>query len=141
MQAYQVHKDGRNSMDILICHALTGDTALVKPSPKQRPELKGVIVNFYAKKGVIGAINGLKEIQRMEDCTLAMTLANPGDVCEDDKAILRKLAMFNFCHEDTRRLQKDVEEAYRLFSVTDQQGQDMIYDRIDCSVIPGWWKI
>ena len=47
--------------------------------------------------------------------------------------------MYYFCSEDTEKLQKDVEKAYSLLKIRDVYGNDMIYDRIDTSVISNWW--
>ena len=76
----------------------------------------------------------------MEDCYFALTTGLVGQDCKDKNAILDKIAMYYFCHEDSERLQEDVEKAYTFMRVTDVSGKDMIYDRIDTSKIRGWWE-
>lgn len=128
-----------NFMDIFICHALTGNTDAVKRNPPVNPELKCVTINLYAKKGTVTEIKGVEEIQAMEDCSLMILRSRIGQKCNDDKAILIKIGMFSFCNESSSRLREDVERAYQLFAITDENGNDMLYDRIDTSLIEAWW--
>lgn len=126
-------------IDLFIVHALTGSTKLMKRYP-MNPNLKCVTINFYAKSGVIGEINGVSEIEKMEDCTLALVHARIGQECDDSKAILPKIAIFSFANESPEKIKEDLDKAYELFSTKDIHGNDMIYDRIDTSLIPSWWK-
>jgi hypothetical protein len=48
--------------------------------------------------------------------------------------------MFSFAHRDPALLRQDVEKAYALFQTLDQDGNDMIYDRIDTALIEHWWE-
>ena len=41
--------------------------------------------------------------------------------------------------EGAEKLQQDTEAAYKILKVTDVNGNDMIYDRIDTSVISHLW--
>lgn len=126
-------------IDLFIVHALTGSTNLMKRYP-MNPNLKCVTINFYAKSGVIGEINGVDEIKKMEDCTLALVSARIGQECDDSKAILPKIAMYSFANESPEKIKEDLDKAYELFSTIDIHGNDMIYDRIDTSLILNWWK-
>ena len=136
---YFKEKGQVNNLDIFIYHALCGSTENVQCSDKVNEKLKCVNINIYAKAGTIGAIEGIEEIQKMEDCRLTLVTGLVGQVCHDDKAILDKIAMYYFCNEDPKRLQEDVEKAYTLMKVTDTSGNDMIYDRIDSTLISTWW--
>lgn len=128
-----------NFLDLFICHALFGNVAGVRRGGVNK-RLKCVTVNFFAKGGVIGQINGADEVARLDDCTLCLVPGRIGQECSDDKAILTKVAMFSFANEDPEKIKQDVDHAYRAFHVLDEGGNDMIYDRIDSSVIPGWWR-
>ena len=129
-----------NNMDIFIFHALTGSTSNVPCPTVLNEKLKCVNINIYAKSGTIRSIEGMDKIAQMDDCRFALTTAKIGQECHDDKAILDKVGMFYFCNEDPKKLQDDVEEAYKLIKVTDTDGNDMIYDRIDTSLISTWWN-
>ena len=126
-------------LDIFIYHALTGSTKDVKQRVAGNKNLKCMNLNFYTKSGTIESIQGAEDIQKMEDCTFGIVWGRKGIECRDDKAILFKVGMFYFCHEDPEKLREDADRAYSLFKVNDTEGRDMIYDRIDTSVIDKLW--
>lgn len=128
-----------NYQDIFVFHALTGSTADIPRNGPFNPNLKCVTINLYAKEGTITKIEGMSEISKMPDCSLALTHARIGQSCQEDKAILTKIGMFSFCHESSQQLRRDVEEAYALFSVLNESGKDMLYDRINPAVVESWW--
>lgn len=128
-----------NFLDLFIFHALLGDTAAMPRHADVNEELKCVILNFYGKKGTIGAISGMDEIAAMEDCSLTLQMARLHKECDDAKAILDKLGMCAFCNEDPSKLIQYANKAYQYFTVRDTVGKDMIYDRINTDVIAGWW--
>lgn len=128
-----------NNLDIFISHALTGNTQLVKRGPDTNPDLKCVTLNFYAKAGKIAKMSGISQIGQMEDCILTHINGRIGQECNEDRAILSKIAMFSFCSTDPRQLRADADEAYRLFATEGTHGEDMIYDRIHTSQIETWW--
>ena len=129
-----------NNMDIFIYHALTGSTKGVKVGRKGNRNLKCINVNVYAKKGIIKSIEGVDAIKEIDDCKFALTTGRIGQECEDDKAILSKIGMFYFCNEDAKKLKEDIEEAYSLLKVSDLDGDDMIYDRIETENVDKLWK-
>lgn len=131
---------GVNFMDIFLFHALTGSTRTMPRNPAPDDALKCVTINLYAKAGVISSIAGMDSIREMDRCTLALLHAKPGTHCTDDQAILTKIGMFSFAHRDPALLRQDVEMAYALFQTLDQDGNDMIYDRIDTALIEHWWE-
>lgn len=129
-----------NPLDLFISHALTGNTSFVKKHHNINPKLKCVTINFYAKKGVISKILGYEEIVKMEDCTLALVYGRIGQLCTDDKAILSHIAMFSFCNELPEKLAEDIDKAYEIFKTKNEKEEDIIFDRIDSSLIRNWWS-
>ena len=129
-----------NFLDVFIIHALTGNLECLEKNANGDSDLKLAIINIYASEGIVGAINGVEEISRMEDCCLAMVKANIGDVCKVSNAILTKIAMFEFNSDSAERLCCDVKKAYDLFECKNVNNQDMIYDRIDPAIISSWWE-
>ena len=127
-----------NNLDLFIFHALTGHVNL-HASSCINENLKCVNLNFYAKKGIIGEVSGQEKIRDIADNAINIVWARNGQVCDDSKAILSKLAMFYFCNEDAQTLEYDCQQAYQFFDVKDTQGNDMIYDRIDVELIKSWW--
>lgn len=136
---YASRKGPMNLLDVFISHALTGNTKSVRKHYIKNPNLKCVTINFYAKQGIISEIYGYDEIAKMEDCSLALVYGRIGQQCTDDKAILSQIAMFSFCNESPDKLAEDVDKAYAIFKTTNENGEDIIFDRIDSSQIMDWW--
>ena len=137
---YALRRGYMDFNDIFIFHALTGSTEDMPRNGAPDPELKMVTLNFYAKAGTVATIKGVAEIAEMENCTLALVSAYPGEKCDDTHAILKKLGMFSFVNHDPTQLKKDADRAYSLFDVRSESGEDMIYDRIETTLIPTWWN-
>ena len=139
--AYLYRLGNENYLDIYILHALTGSTDGIDVNPNPEPNLKCVTVNYYAKAGTIAKIDGFDDIKALPDCVLGDVLVKIGQVCKDDKAILTKICRFSFCNESPEALAADASLANELLQVSDEQGNDMIYDRIDPNVIKTWWSV
>ena len=135
---YTERKGPFNFLDLFILHALTGSTENMARKP-ENTELKCAVVNFYAKAGVIGKITGAEEIARQEDCCLILVHGRPGERCQGERAILKKAAAVCFANEDPYALKQDVDEGYRTLQVLDENGADMVFDRIDTKKILSWW--
>ena len=118
---------------------MLGNTDDLSSSLKDE-DLRAVTVNIYAKKGTVTQIKGFEEAARIPGCCLALAQGWIGETCDDNHAILNKIAMFQFISRSPNQLQKDVEKMYALFGVYDENGSDMIYDRIDTSLIAEWWN-
>ena len=139
MYRYTSEKGLADIQDIFIYHALTGSALDVELGVDQKPNLKAVALNFYARKGVIDTDISVEQIKEVRTCKYAIPMAIKGQECTDDKAILTKLAMVHIYSENVDLLCEDVKTVNRLFQVKNTEGQDMIYDRIDCDVIREWW--
>lgn len=100
--------------------------------------MKCVTVNVFAKEGTIAKIRGIEEIAKMPDCTLALLHGRVGEQCKADKAILDKICVFAFSSESVEQLKRDVDEAYNKLQIIDDQGNDMIYDKLDTNEILKW---
>ncbi|MBO4367602.1 MAG: ATP-grasp domain-containing protein [Clostridia bacterium] len=135
---YVARRGPYNYLDLFILHALTGKTDMLPSAPIDK-DLLAVTINLYAKKGTITRIQGLEEIETLPDCCLAMAQGRVGEVCDESHAILKKLAIFQFASRSQDQLKRDVDLLYRVFGVYDENGEDMIYDRIETNSIIGWW--
>lgn len=129
-----------NNMDIFILHALTGSAREAARGTCENQNLKCVTINLYAKNGTLEKIGGWEEIQKMPDCKFVLQNAYIGQRCTDDQAILSKLGMAYFCNDSVAKLEEDVAEMYTYFVAEDENGNDMVYDRVDPSYISKWWK-
>lgn len=137
-QYYYTQRRGPvNYLDTFIAHALCGNTLDV-PHTAVNEDMKCVTVNVFAKEGTIALIQGVDEISKMPDCTLALLSGRTGQQCKADRAILDKICMFAFSNESIECLKADVEKAYDTLQIIDANGNDMIYDRLDTNVILKW---
>ena len=48
--------------------------------------------------------------------------------------------MFYFCSESPSILRRDVEQTYKDFAIIGENGDDLIYDRMDTEPIEIWWE-
>lgn len=126
--------------DIFISHALLGDTSIVERVRNYiNEELKCIVINVYAKQGIISEIKGLEQVEALPHCELVLQRSYIGQECSDEAAILIKPIQFEICAEKPEDLKFDVEMAYRYLKILDQDGNDMIFDRIDTDQIIWWW--
>ena len=114
--------------DIFIMHALGCDTTGLKFS--QVEGKKGLIINYYAKKGILTTENGWDEIKKIKECEFVLPMCKIGTECHDDKAILTKLGMIHIYDTNPQKIVNVMEKVNRLFVAEDEYGNDMVYDRI-----------
>lgn len=137
---YLKHMGYPDIQDIFIRHALLGNTKEIAMTAFPRTQKKAAIINYYAKAGKIQKVSGLNEIAAAcTDCGFILDTARIGEECSADNAILSKLAMIHFYNESPQKLQADVAMANRTYKVSDESGNDMIYDRMDDAIVGHWW--
>lgn len=129
-----------NNLDLFLYHSLTGSAKKAADEIKPGKPLKNVTINFYLKKGIVSKIDGFEELSKLPTCTFTSMSTYLGCKCTEDNAILVKAGMAYFCAENVSDIVKDVKKAYDLVSILDENGNDLIYDRIDLDVIENWWK-
>lgn len=138
-QYYYTEKRGPiNYLDSFIFDALVNTCDSIKTKPVN-DKMKCITINFFAKAGIIKSIEGIEDVSILPTCTQALQYARIGQNCDDSKAILSKICLISFSSESPEELRKCVEYAYATIKVLDQNGNDMIYDRIDTSIIPSLW--
>jgi len=136
---YTERKGLVNYLDIYIMYALCGDCSRIVASKDINQDLKYVALWLYSKAGTIAQINGFQAVKSHPVCSQAILYGRINQVCSEDKAILSRLALFEFCSESPQELQDAVDFAYHNFKVIGANGEDMIYDRIPTEHIPTWW--
>lgn len=127
-------------MDLFIYHALIGSAKNISFTEKNKPNLKQVTVNYYAREGTIREIKGFDTVAKMPDCILSLVDAKVGEECYDNQAILTKVGMFSIAGEDSKQLEESVRKAMNQIVVLDENGNDMIYSKFDYKNISDWWN-
>lgn len=128
-------------LDLFIWHALTGHTDAMERGQGVDEAMKCAVINFYAKEGKIREINGVEEIRRMEQCQLALVHGRIGQECRETSAILPKVAVFVLCDSSPQRLTEAAAFVYEKFALIGENGEDLIFDRMDVSQIVNWWDV
>ena len=126
--------------ELLIYHALTGSTKDVMINENAGTDLKGVILNFYAKEGTFSHFEGIESVKCMPQCNIMLPMCYKGKECTEDTAILTKLGMIHLYDTDPMILMECADKAYQSFCAFDTLGRDMIFDRIDTNIISQWWN-
>lgn len=122
--------------DIFIKHALTGNVSDLKFNDcSETEQLKGVAVNYYIKSGIPETVIGFDDIRAMPDCNYSLLIPVKGVECNEDHAILKKVAMFHFVNTDIEKLKEDIAKANDLFKVLDKEGNDLLYERPESGII------
>lgn len=136
---YVEQKGPYNYLDLHIAHALDEDTAHIFHKPIDT-SLHCVTLNLYAKKGILTRIENVEEVKKLPGCALVMTMAKEGDECHDNQAILNKVALLQFTGYSPVDLCNVVAQANKMFGAYDENGKDIIYDRIDPIKVKNHWK-
>lgn len=129
-----------NTLDVFILTALNGTAAPLGNNAARKKDVKCLDLNFYAKEGTVAEINGFEQVRECPDCVVSVRHAHGGQICSEDKAILSKLGLVGFAAQSPALLAKDAEDAYKSISVIGENGEDMIYDRIDPALVANWWE-
>ena len=115
--------------DVFIQHALLGNSEGIcfrVGALKKR----ALIINYYAKAGKLSKLQGLSEIEKIPECEFVIPMCKIGTDCQQDKAILTKLAMIHLYSDDVEKLLQDMELVNSMFVARDETGNDMVYDRM-----------
>jgi hypothetical protein len=104
------------------------------------PELKCATINLYAEAGQIASITGLDEIEKMDDCMMALQQARVGQCCSADTAIFSKIAIVHMCSESAGGFAENLEKLDSLVETYSTEEKDMSFDRVDPDTILHWWN-
>ena len=102
--------------------------------------MKCLMINYYVTDGIISRFDGINQIRKMVDCGLFLELAHTGRKCDSSKAILTKTALIHLYNNSIECLADDVEVINNLYSVKNENGVDIIYDKIDSDFIRNWYN-
>lgn len=137
---YVERSKGINYLDFFIYNALLGKSDILLENNNENNNIKSVVINIYAKEGIIKNIEGIDEISKIPNCTFTLTSSYIGKETSYDNAILDKVCMFSFCSESAEELKKSVDKAYSMLKVLGEKDENLIYDKINTSEIIDWWK-
>lgn len=137
---YDYLTSGINYLDIYLHHALNGNASGVELNKTPNVDLKGLAINLYVTGGVITKLQGVVELKDVKECYLCLVDSYVGQKCLFDNAILTKAGLVGFASVDVETLKRDVDVAYNSIVIEDEYGNNMLYDKIDTTIILNWWK-
>lgn len=137
---YDKWKGYPNYLDIYIYHSLLGDCSNLLCTNVINHQLKGVSLNLYVKGGTISKLDGINDMLDDDRCFIAIEDSYLGQKCSFDAAILTKAGLIGFADENPQILIDKIKNAYSTIKIIDSNGQDMIYDYIDCEQLLSWWR-
>lgn len=128
MYQYFVNNGASDIQDIFIRHALTGSSDGLCFSMSSGK--KALIINYYAKEGTLSQFGGWEDIKKIPECGFVLPMCKMGTVCHADKAILTKLGMVHLYSNKTESLLDAMDKVNKLIIANDEEGNDMIFDRM-----------
>ena len=126
--------------DIFIYHALLGDKKKIDIGEINKTNLKAAVVNYYADEGILTCVEGFDMISNLEDFNFMVNIGRLGHQCTKDNAILYKIAMFHFCNNSPDKLASDIDYSNKAFIAYNENGQDMVFERMESEMVKNWWK-
>lgn len=121
---------GIDYVDVMIRFAL-GEKEHVKLRDVREHEIKSLILNFYGRNGIVGRICGEEEVKALPGVVDFLVYLIEGEAIHNETKVLRKIGMCTICSDDINVVKETARKVCELFSVTDIEGNDLIYERMD----------
>ena len=137
---YDFQKVGINYLDVYLHHAFYGNVHGIALNNNPNSKLKGVSLNLYVMGGTISKLQGIHELADNKDCFLSLVDSYVGQKCTFENAILTKAGLVGFSNEDPSQIKHDVDNAYESIVIEDENGNSMLYDKLDTCRILRWWE-
>jgi len=137
---YDFKKVGINYLDVYLYHAFYGNAHGITLNDNPNSKLKGVSLNLYVIGGTISKLQGIQKLADNKDCFLSLVDSYVGQKCTFENAILTKAGLVGFANEEPSQLKRDVDNAYESIVIQDENGNSMIYDKLDTCRILHWWE-
>ena len=137
---YDFQKVGINYLDVYLHHAFYGNAHGIVLNDNPNSKLKGVSLNLYVIGGTISKLQGIHELADNKDCFLSLVDSYVGQKCTFENAILTKAGLVGFANEDPSQIKHDVDNAYESIVIEDENGNSMLYDKLDTCRILRWWE-
>lgn len=137
---YDFKRVGINYLDVYLYHVFDGKSEGIQINTHLNPNLKGVSLNLYVTGGTIGKLQGIKELEDNADCFICLVESYIGQECTFDNAILTKAGLVGFTNDNVEELKKDIDTAYESIVIEDENGNNMLYDKLNTQRILDWWE-
>jgi len=136
MYIFTDHQNGVNSLECMINYALTGSMADFKIADKDNARFKWPCCNYYVplKAGIITRVEGLEEVEAMENVLNNTRMFNIGDEILDTNALERvcmRLHVYGKTAEELAHALVKISATLRIYDQNDNEMQieHLEYDR------------
>lgn len=93
------------------------------------PEKKSAILNYFCKNGVIKNFN-VPDTTDIKEIIAKNIYAKSGETILNETNVFKKIAMLTIVSENTKELTSIIEKVNNKVVVTDNNGNDLIYERL-----------
>ena len=121
------HQNNINSLELMINYALTGSMADFKVSERDNARFKWPCCNYYIplKAGVITEVQGLEQVEAMENVLNVTRMFNIGDEILDTNALERVCLRLHVYGKTAEELARALVEISATLKILDQNGEEM----------------
>jgi len=121
------HVNGINAMKFVVNHSLTGMMFGADASKLNDPSFKTPCceLKFPVKPGIVGKVEGLKDIEKLPDVIRIHFRRNIGDKIELTGSLHQLLLGIHLCSKDEISLKKTISKINSLLKITSTEGKNM----------------
>ena len=133
MYVFTDHQNNVNSLECMINYALTGKMADFKISERDNAKFKWPCCNYYVplKAGVITKVEGLEEVEAMENVLNNTRMFNIGDEILDTNALERVCMRLHVYGKTAEELAEALVKISATLRILDQNGNEMQIEHLE----------
>lgn len=133
MYVFTDHQNNVNSLECMINYALTGKMADFNISERDNAKFKWPCCNYYVplKAGIITRVEGLEEVEAMENVLNNTRMFNIGDEILDTNALERVCMRLHVYGKTADELAKALVKISATLRILDQNGNEMQIEHLE----------
>lgn len=133
MYVFTDHQNNVNSLELMINYALTGKMADFKVSDRDNARFKWPCCNYYIplKAGVITKVEGLEDVEKMENVLNVTKMFKIGDEIFDTNALERVCMRLHVYGKTAEELAKALVDISATLKILDQNGNEMQIEHLE----------
>lgn len=133
MYVFTDHQNNVNSLECMINYALTGKMADFKISERDNAKFKWPCCNYYVplKAGIITKVEGLEEVEAMENVLNNTRMFNIGDEILDTNALERVCMRLHVYGKTAEELAEALVKISATLRILDQNGNEMQIEHLE----------
>ena len=133
MYVFTEHQNNVNSLECMINYALTGKMADFKIADRDNAKFKWPCCNYYVplKAGIITKVEGLEEVEAMENVLNNTRMFNIGDEILDTNALERVCMRLHVYGKTAEELAEALVKISATLRILDQNGNEMQIEHLE----------